>query len=307
MLIYNPRAGRILRSDGSLIHRVEEALREAGHAVTPAPTTGPRTAGEIARKHIERGADVIVVAGGDGTVNEAAEGMLGTGVPLAVLPAGTANVLATELKLGRDPVKAARRLAEWVAHPVAAGRLDFTGGETRHFLLMAGIGLDAYIVSKVNSALKARTGKFAYWLAGWSLLGRRLAEIEVEIDGVKRRCGFALFARVRNYGGDFEIARRVTLLEDTFEVVLFEGRNALRYVPYFAGMVVGRLEGTRGVTVVRAREAKIAAVGDERAFVQVDGELGGRIPADVRIVPGAVRLLMPAGFAAPADGRVSAI
>ncbi|MBS1855404.1 MAG: NAD(+)/NADH kinase, partial [Acidobacteria bacterium] len=274
VLIYNPRAGRILRSDGSLIHRAEKALRDAGHRVTPAPTTGPRTAGEIARKQIARGADLIVVAGGDGTVNEAAEGMVGSEVPLAVLPAGTANVLATEMKLGRDPVQAARRLHEWQARGVAAGRLTFGDGQTRHFLLMAGIGLDAHIVGKVNPGLKARTGKFAYWVAGWSLVGRRLAQFEVEIEGVKRTCGFALFARVRNYGGDFEIARQVTLLEDSFEVVLFEGRSALRFVPYFAGMVMGRLEGRRGVTVLRAREAAVRSVGEESALVQIDGELG---------------------------------
>lgn len=266
--------------------------------MTPAPTTGPRTAGEIARKQIARGADLIVVAGGDGTVNEAAEGMVGSEVPLAVLPAGTANVLATEMKLGRDPVQAARRLHEWQARGVAAGRLTFGDGQTRHFLLMAGIGLDAHIVGKVNPGLKARTGKFAYWVAGWSLVGRRLAQFEVEIEGVKRTCGFALFARVRNYGGDFEIARQVTLLEDSFEVVLFEGRSALRFVPYFAGMVMGRLEGRRGVTVLRAREAAVRSVGEESALVQIDGELGGRVPAEVRIVPGAVRLLMPDSYGA---------
>jgi diacylglycerol kinase family enzyme len=281
-----------------LIRRVEEALRQAGHQVTPAPTTGPRTAGEIARKQIERGADLILVAGGDGTVNEAAEGMVGSAVPLAVLPAGTANVLATEMKLGADPVKAARHVHEYRARPVAAGRLVFGDGETRHFLLMAGIGLDAYIVSRVNPGLKARTGKFAYWMAGWSLLGRRLAQFEVEVEGVTRTCGFALFARVRNYGGDFEIARRVTLLEDTFEVVLFEGRNALRFVPYFAGMAAGNLERMRGVTVLRAREAKVRACGEDRAFVQIDGELGGRVPAELRIAPGAVRVLMPDHYAA---------
>ena len=77
---------------------------------------------------------------------------------------------------------------------------------------MAGIGLDAHVVYHVNAALKARTGKFAYWVAGWSLLGRRLAEFDVEIAGKRRKCSFALFSKVRNYGGDFEIARSVTLI-----------------------------------------------------------------------------------------------
>src|SRR5262249_35854040 len=111
-LIYNPRAGRILRSSGDLIRRTEQALREFRHNLTRAPKTRSRPAGAIARSQIERGADLVVVAGGDGTVNEALEGMIGSGVPLAVLPAGTANVLAMEMKLGRDPVAAARRIGE---------------------------------------------------------------------------------------------------------------------------------------------------------------------------------------------------
>ena len=125
-------------------------------------------------------------AGGDGTINEAAEGMIaaGAGVPLAILPAGTANVLATEMKLGSNLETVARRLGELRPRRISVGHVAC--GEdrvSRHFLLMAGVGLDAHVVYKVNAALKAKTGKFAYWVAGWSLLGRRLPEFEVEIDG----------------------------------------------------------------------------------------------------------------------------
>ena len=270
-----------------------DALGEAGHNVVLAPTTGPRTAGGIARSQIEQGADLIVVAGGDGTINETLEGMVGAGVPLAVLPGGTANVLATEMKLGRDPVRAARGLHEWAETPVAAGRLVLTGGEVRHFLLMAGIGLDAHIVYHVHGGLKAKTGKFAYWVAGWSLLGRRLSQFEVETGGVRHVCSFALFSRVRNYGGDFEIARRVSLRDECFEAVLFEGATSFGYVRYFAGMALKRLEGMRGVTVLRLCEAEVRAAGEAGVHVQIDGEYAGRLPARLSIVPGAVKLLLP--------------
>ena len=248
----------------------------------------------MAREHIAGGADLIVVAGGDGTINETAEGMIGSEVPLAILPAGTANVLATEMKLGGNLERVARRLSElrprgfpWVTSPAMAARV------ARHFLLMAGIGLDAHVVYQVNPALKARTGKFAYWVAGWSLLGKRLAEFDVEIAGERRRCSFALLSKVRNYGGDFEIARSVTLLDDQFEVVLFEGATATRYVKYFAGMALNRLAGMSGVTVVRADRVTISPVDDRRAYVQIDGELGGKLPAEIRIVPNALTLLAP--------------
>ena len=265
--------------------------------MTAAPTTGPHIAGAMARAHIAGGADLIVVAGGDGTINETAEGMIGTGVPLGILPAGTANVLATEMKLGGNLEKVARRLGELRPRRISVGQATFEEGRvTRHFLLMAGVGLDAHVVYRVNAALKARTGKFAYWVAGWSLLGKRLAEFEVEIAGERRKCSFALLSKVRNYGGDFEIARSVTLLEDRFEVILFEGDAATRYMKYFAGMAFNRLRGMRGVTVLRADRVAISAADGRRAFVQIDGEIGGTLPAEIRIVPNALTLLVPDGY-----------
>jgi diacylglycerol kinase family enzyme len=253
-------------------------------------------AGGLAREHIGRGADLIVVAGGDGTINEVAEGVIGTPVPMAILPVGTANVLATEMKLGGTSEQAARRLGELRPRRISAGHATLDGGKGRHFLLMAGAGLDAHVVSRVNTALKARTGKFAYWVAGWSLVGRRLPEFDVEIEGQTRRCSFALLSKVRNYGGDFEIARSVTLLDDRFEVVMFEGSSATRYVKYFAGMAFNRLKGMPGVTVVRAAEVKLTPAGGRQVHLQIDGELAGTAPAVIRIVPEALTLLVPEGY-----------
>ena len=268
--------------------------------MTAQPTTGPSMAGAMARAQIDAGADLIVVAGGDGTINETAEGMIGTAVPLGILPAGTANVLATEMKLGGNLEKVARRMGELRPRRISVGEVSYGGGTggTRHFLLMAGVGLDAHVVYRVNAALKAKTGKFAYWVAGWSLLGKRLAEFDVEIAGERRKCSFALLSKVRNYGGDFEIARSVTLLDDTYEVILFEGSSATRYVKYFAGMALNRLNGMRGVTVLRADRVTIGAADAGRAFVQIDGELGGTLPAEIRIVPDALTLLVPDGYGA---------
>ncbi len=271
-----------------------EILEQDGHKVTCCPTSGPRTASELAREQIARGADLILAAGGDGTLNEVAEGMVHSQVPLGVLPAGTANVLATEMKLGGNFLGAARRLGECHPRRISIGQVSSEAGTaTRHFLLMAGIGLDAHIVYHVSAPLKARAGKLAYWLAGWSMLGRRLPEFSIEADGVSHRCSFALVSRVRNYGGDFEIAREVSLFDDYFELVLFEGRSTLRYVRYFANLVANRVEGVRGVTVLRAQRVLAPKPLNERVFLQIDGEFAGRLPAEIRIVPDALTLLVP--------------
>ena len=297
MLIFNPRAGKVIRTGGALIERAGRILTKQGHNLTVAPTTGPRVAGEIAREHIRQGADLIVVAGGDGTVNEAAEGMLGTDVPLAILPAGTANVLAMETKLGGNLERVAGRLDELKPRRISVGHATCDGGKvSRHFLLMAGIGLDAHVVYNINAGLKAKTGKFAYWVAGWSLLGKRLAEFDVELAGQHRRCSFALLSKVRNYGGDFEIARSVTLLDDEFEVVLFEGPSSTGYVKYFAGMALNKLAGMSGVTVLRAAEIRVSKPADRGAYIQIDGEFVGHLPAELKIVPNALTVLVPAEY-----------
>ncbi len=269
-----------------------------------APTTGPGTAGAIARASIGRGVDLVLAAGGDGTINEVAEGMVHSDVPLAILPGGTANVLAAELRLGPSMERVVERLPEFRPHRISVGHLTCDGGRvSRHFLLMAGIGLDAQIVYNVNAALKARSGKLAYWVAGASLLGRRLPQLRAEIHGRKLPCSFALVSKVRNYGGDFEIARNVTLLDDEFEVVLFEGGAALQYVKYVAGMAFNRLSGMKGITILRARRVVVSNVEAGRAHAQIDGEFAGHLPAEVRIVPRALTLLAPAEYGAAASGR----
>jgi diacylglycerol kinase (ATP) len=298
ILIYNPNAGKIRRSRGALVEQAAGILQNSGHKVTLAPTTGPRTAGEIARGYISSGADLIVVLGGDGVINEAVEGMVGSNVPLAVLPGGTANVLATEMRLG-GLKHAAERLGDMTPRRVSVGRLTSDrGAVSRHFLLMAGIGLDAHIAYNVHYPLKARTGKFAYWVAGAAFVAKNLPQIQVEADGKTRECSFALFSKVRNYGGDFEIAREATLLDNAFEMVLFEGRWSTSYVKYLLGLLTGRIAALKGVTVARTCRARIAGPQDSRVYVQIDGESAGHLPAELEIVHDALTLLMPKEYGA---------
>ncbi len=294
-LIYNPFAGG-LNGGAKRLERVLGILREAGHTVRAEATPGPGAAAGIARRSIEAGADLILVAGGDGTINETLDGVVHSDVPLAMLPAGTANVLACELKLG-GLMQAAANLGGWVPRRVAAGLLRSDGGETsRYFLLMAGAGLDAHIVSTVHLGLKRRSGKLAYWLAGFREVTRRLEEFDVCIDGAEHRCSFALASRVRNYGGALEIARHASLFRDDFEVVLFEGSNTLRYLKYLLGTVTHKLHGMDGVSIRKAGRLQLSAQRGTTVYVQVDGEAAARLPATIEIVPAAVTLLVPPEF-----------
>ena len=270
------------------------------------PTHGQGTATELARSAIESGADLILVAGGDGTINEVVNGMIRSQVPLGILPAGTANVLASELGIAKTMERAAESLTECSEERIALGKLSADWLETpRYFLLMAGVGLDAEIVYDLNLSLKEKVGKAAYWIAGLAKVGRNLPQFTVEVEGKAFRAGFALLSRVRNYGGDMEIAPSITLFEDEFEVVLFEGQSSLRYLKYMLGAVTRRLKGMRGVTILRARNIGFSASADPRIHIQVDGEYMGALPAKVEIVPQALTLLVPPSFSARARGEVS--
>ncbi len=234
---------------------------------------------------------------------------------LGVLPGGTANVFAMETGLGSRLTRAAQRLTESVEQRIALGRFTNDQGP-RYFLLMGGVGLDASIVIDVNSELKAKTGKFAYWVAG---LGRTFARVD-QFDArvvhsvsdhpedaasqnglarngslpgdTRKRSGFTLVSRVRNYGGDMEIAHRASLLRDDFHVVMMEGSNPLRYASYLAAVGARCLRLLPGVTDVHSESIECGA----SAPVQLDGEYVGRTPGRFAIEKNALSLLLPVGY-----------
>ncbi len=250
---------------------------------------------------------MILVAGGDGTINEAVNGMAHSDVPLGILPAGTANVLANELGIGKTMERAAAVLADSVQERVALGLItsETNGGGSgdqadtrRHFLLMAGAGLDADIVYHLDARMKEAVGKVAYWIGGFSKVGRRIPEFAVQADGREYHASFALLSRVRNYGGDLEIAPTISLLDDEFEMVLFEGESSLGFLKYMLAVVVHQQQTMRGITILRTRQAVFSPSGDSKIHLQVDGEYAGVAPARVEIVPNALTLLVPPGFRA---------
>jgi diacylglycerol kinase family enzyme len=224
--------------------------------------------------------------------------MLHTSVPLAILPGGTANVLAREMQVPTPIDRAATRLSQWKPRRIAIGRLQAPGNAPRSFLCMAGAGLDADIVARLNVDLKAATGKFAYYVAGFSHVLSPLKEFEVAVDGRRFEASFALVSRVRNYGGDLEIARGASLLSDQFEVVLFRGTASVRYLPYLIGVALGRAQQMSGCSIVRGCSVVCRPPDDGDIYVQIDGELAGKLPVTADIIPSALTMLMPPEYLA---------
>src|SRR5438309_6057782 len=267
VVIYNPVARGLARRQGSL-QRTIGALARQDIKAELVPTTGPGSATAQVKKQIDAGCDLVLAAGGDGTVNEVANGMLHTGVPLGILPGGTANVLAREMGMSMYPDRVASHLRSMKLRSIAIGRMKLGNSEPRSFLCMAGAGLDADVVSRLNLDLKAAAGKLAYYLSGFAQVLRSLPEFEVTVDGINHRASFALISRVRNYGGDLEIARGASLLRDDFEVVLFRGTRSVRYLQYLFGVTVGRAHQMKGCCVLRGRSVICQQPPNRAVYVQ---------------------------------------
>jgi diacylglycerol kinase (ATP) len=278
---------------GRILTQAVQALERSGIRARAVPTPGPGTGAKVVEEALATDPDLILVLGGDGTINEVANGMVHSHVPLGILPAGTANVLAVELGLGNRIEPAARMIPQCAPERISIGRVQTDIG-SRYFLMMAGIGLDAHIVYEMNPRLKMSIGKLAYWLGGAASVRRWVAQFDAVVNRESYRCGFVLASRVRNYGGDLTIARNASLFENDFEVVIFRGRNPFQYLVYFLGVATGTLAGFRGVTIERARNLEVRCPGDQRVYVQADGEFAGHLPARVEIVESALTLLMPA-------------
>jgi YegS/Rv2252/BmrU family lipid kinase len=295
-IIYNPVARGLARRL-HLLQRTIEILQQRGIEASLVGTTAPGTASALARAQIDAGCDLIIAAGGDGTINEVANGMLDSGVPMAILPGGTANVLAREMGVPINLEKAAKQIPDSRVCRIGVGTLTIAEDKTpRCFLCMAGAGLDAEIVAGLNIDLKAAIGKFAYYIGGFSQVFRPLREFEVVVDGERYLASFALVSRVRNYGGDLEIAKGASLLREDFEIVLFRGTVSLQYIPYLAGVALKFAEKMKGVTFVRGRSVACQIPDGARIYAQVDGELAGTLPMKAEFMPEAISLVAPAAY-----------
>ena len=300
LVIYNPVAGRRRRS------RFEAALarlRALGCGLSLRETGGPGEAKALARAARPGDGDLLVAAGGDGTVNEIVNGLVAAPapapLPLAILPLGTSNVLAREIGLGGDPAAAALAIARGPARPVCLGRIHQPHAGPRHFLVMAGVGFDARVVAAVGPAAKRRLGRAAYVLEAVRQARNfpRLA-YRVVVDGVAHEAGSVVVANAAHYGGPFVIAPEARLESPGFQVCLFQRGGPWQVPRYAFGLVSGRLPRMAGFRRVTGRHVRIESADSPGDPIQCDGDLAAHLPADFETVEGALTLVHPPAAAA---------
>jgi diacylglycerol kinase (ATP) len=292
ILISNPKTGRYGSRHLPAIGDICSQLSSGGLDVEMVETTGLGDATRIAADAARKRVDDVIVAGGDGTINEALQGLLGTPVRLGILPRGTANVLACELGVPIDCRRAAGVIVRGKTQRAHVGcAIDETSGSKRYFLLMAGIGLDATVVRRVHPGLKKRFGKGAFWFSGLSYLADwKPKTFEIEVEGQTLTATFANIGKAASYGGDLTVTPRAQLDQPNFEICVIDSMSRLHYLYLLSyAMRSGVPLGLRGVHFLRTKRAR--ATGE--APVQVDGELIGNLPMTFEIAPQSIEVIVP--------------
>jgi diacylglycerol kinase (ATP) len=292
ILISNPKTGRYGARRLRPIEDVASQLRSLGVDVDLKLTGAPGEATDIAARAARDGTSDVIVAGGDGTINEAIQGMAGSKVRLAIIPRGTANVLARELNLPLNDEQATVVVARGNSRRIHLGRATVeTSGTSRLFVLMAGIGLDASVVQRVQPRLKKRIGKGAFWVSGLSHLADwNPSPFTLEIDGQSYTGTFAAIGKAARYGGDLAITPGARLEEPEFEICIIETTSRASYLRLLSYAVrAGMPRNKPGVRFIKA--ARVEARGD--APVQVDGELIGTLPMRFEIASESLEVIVP--------------
>lgn len=277
VVIYNPAARE---SSPEKIRRAELYLAGKGFDTEILRTEAGGDAVRLAREALRRDPELVIAAGGDGTVNEVANGIVGSGVPLAILPLGTTNVLARELKIPRGLESALEAAVCGRTVTIFPGRIEWGDGASRLFCLMVGVGFDAETVRDVNAGIKALAGKAAYIISGMrNLAAYSPRPILFRIDGREYRGAAAVIGKAARYGGDFRITPDANLSEASFYTCIFQSAKRVGFLLSVLGVLRGGQLRRKDVVYLRSSEIEICG----GAHLQIDGDYIGMGPAKISV------------------------
>ncbi|MFO7773234.1 MAG: diacylglycerol kinase family lipid kinase [Dehalococcoidia bacterium] len=318
-LIYNPSGGQMV-----VRHELENAvafLDRCGWSVTLRETSKPLEATELARQAVNRGAGVVIAAGGDGTVNEVANGLVNTDAALGVLPVGTTNSWALQMGIpalnpilpGTQAAKLLAGLEERLAHPLPANfyrkvLLDavrvLVEGQTvaidvgelsgRYFLISAGIGLEAAIVESLSLREKRALGSWAYvFTAIGSAYRYAGTEVRLELDGkvINVSTPLIVVSNIQLYGGMVAIGPKACVNDARLDVCILKGEGFFTFVQHAMKVLSHRHLRDPKVEYYQCREVFVESV--RSLPVHVDGEPFTRTPVAIRAVPSSLKVIIP--------------
>lgn len=303
-LFYNPLSGRRRQRRLADIESALKVLRDAGINCDAAETQGQSGTYEQVRQAIAAGVDTVFACGGDGTIHDVVQGIVGTEAALGVIPMGTANALAHDLRLPLSPAAAAKAAVRGHPRRIKCGHVQYMGFDgapaSRYFIIAVGAGVDAHLFYKLNPLAKSRMGMAAYYAKATRLwLTHPLENFAVQLEDEEITVSQLLAVRIRDFGGVLrELAPGASLERRDLRLVLFRTRSRVAYLRYILRGMFGQPWTIPGIDLRHASQLACCRLADSqpknsRIYVEADGELLGTLPAEIEMAPEALTILAP--------------
>jgi len=283
------------RAHGRVVTTIREILRGGGWAVDVRTTTGPGDARRFADEAREQGFDVLVSHGGDGTAMQVAAGIVGTGIPLGLVPGGTGNILAGNLRLPRRPAAAARALLTARPRAIDVGKVERADGP-HYFAVTSGTGFDAQLMMDTGLQAKRRWKMAAYMARALATITQvRSAAHRVTVDETPHDVRSAMLL-VLNCGEVIppfvRLGADIAPDDGWLDVVALRADGAFQSAGALFDLFRGTGNGAGRVWRGRGRNIRVEVVDGPPRPVQLDGEPAGTTPFEVRVLPGALTVLV---------------
>lgn len=279
-IIYNPNAG-----SGKIkkLLQIKERL-SLNNSVTIFDTQKPGDATEIAKRECKN-FDIVVAAGGDGTINEVING-IDKDTKLGIVPLGTANILAIEAGIKSDVKSICKLIEKGTTKKIYVSNIN-----NKKFFLMAGIGYDGDIVHKMHPSLKKIFGKAMFGLLGLiEFFKLKKYNIKVEADYHTVSGNWVLVTNAKHYAGPYKITNSTNIFEDSMVCYVFRDLSRLGFLYYiFLIMFYGDLSKSKKVTKLISKNIKISS--QENINVQCDGEKYGSLPVEIHFKSEPIQLI----------------
>jgi diacylglycerol kinase (ATP) len=242
----------------------------------------------LARRAVEEGFARIVAAGGDGTVSQVANGLVGSNATLGVLPMGSVNVFAMELGL---PLHNLQRCWD-IIEDTNLRLVDMPSANEKYFVQLAGVGLDAQVVKETSLAFKRNFGPLSYLISAAQIAARQPPKLFIESEHTSVEEGsFVLVGNGRLYGGPFPFFKQAVIDDGLFDVVVFKRLGYLEIIRYLQDVVFSSDIKVPEIEYFQTRQLRITS--EQDVPLELDGELAGNCPVDFRIRKRALRVLAP--------------
>ena len=242
----------------------------------------------LARAAAKEGYDIVVAAGGDGTINEVVNGLAGTDAALGLLPLGTMNVFATELGL---PASNLSRCWE-IIQDEHVRRIDLPSANGKHFVQLAGVGFDAQVVQETSRAFKRSFGPLSYLVSAAQIAARRPPRLRIESENaVTEEGSFVLVGNGRLYGGPFPFFKQAVIDDGLLDVLVFKRLNYIEIVRYMQNVIFSSQITSPKVEYFHTKSLRVSSEG--AVPIEIDGELIGNCPVEFKIPRRALRVLAP--------------